>query len=247
MHDGLWCSVSDRWMGLLCEDLARKEKISKIEQDDYAFLSYQKAAKAQMQNWFQEEIISVRMLGDKKCDSDETIRRNISRDVFDTFESAFEHKGTVTAANSAAPCDGAAGCLLGSQKALERYSFQPLATIIACSSFAGSPKEVFSLQEQAIKVCLDKAGLSLAQIDLFEMSEAFATQMVFTQRQLNISDKKLNICGGDIALGHPLGAAGVRSLVTLVHLLKRKHKRYGLVCACLGGGGVLAAIIRRDK
>lgn len=246
MHDGLWCSVVDRWMGLICEDLARKENISKKEQDDYAFESYQKAAAAQKRGDFSDEIISFKMVGAAIYDVDETIRQNIKRVVFDTFESAFEHKGTITAANSAAPCDGAAGVLLSSQNAVDIYSFKPLAKIISCISIGGSARDVFRLVIPAIQACLKKAQVSLSQIDLIEISEAFAAQMLLVQRDLKLPDDRLNIYGGDIALGHPLGAAGIRSLVTIAHALKRKRKRYGLVCACLGGGGAIAVIIERE-
>jgi acetyl-CoA C-acetyltransferase len=245
MHDGLWCSISDRWMGLLCEDLARKERISKKEQDDYAFESYQKAALAQEQGNFHEEIIPLKMGGGKVLGEDETIRKKIKREVFDTFESAFEHKGTVTAGNSSAPCDGAAGILTASKEAADLYALRPLAEIVAYISVAGPARDVFRLIDKAVHRCLERAQLTLAQIDLFEISEAFAAQMVLMQRGGQISDRKLNIWGGDVALGHPLGAAGIRGLVTLIHALKKKNKHYGLACACLGGGGAIAVIVKR--
>jgi len=245
MHDGLWCSVTDRWMGLLCEDMARKESISKKEQDDYAFQSYQKAAQAAKDGIFSDEIIPLRLGGGKICREDETIRHGITREIFDTFESAFEVRGSITAANSAAPCDGAAGLLLASGPVVQRMSLQPLARIVAGVSVAGKAKDVFRLGRKAVTECLRKSGLSSSEIDLFEINEAFAAQMVLMQRDMRLPEHKVNIFGGDIAMGHPLGVAGVRCLVTLVHALKRKKKRYGLVCACLGGGGALATLVER--
>lgn len=245
MHDGLWCSVTSRWMGLLCEDLARQEGISKDEQDDYAYGSYQKASTAQAEGKFFDEIVALKMIGSGVHDNDETIRHNIKREIFNTFESAFEHKGTITAANSAALCDGAVGVLLASRRAFEACAFKPLAKIIAYDSMAGSARDVFALTEKSIRACIQKADLSLSDIDLFEVSEAFAAQMVLLQRKVNIPEQKLNIYGGDIALGHPLGAAGVRCLVTLTHALRRKKKKYGLACACLGGGGAISVLIER--
>lgn len=243
MHDGLWCSVANRWMGDLCEDLARREGISRKEQDDYAFSSYQKASAAQGRHEFDQEIVPVSVPTGKKCVKDETIRHNVTRAIFDSFESAFGYNGTITAANTAALCDGAAGCLLASQVAVDRYSFKPLAKVVGYVSVAGAAEDVFALTDQAVHSCLQKTQLSMSQIDLFEISEAFSAQMVLVRRRLVFEEEKLNVSGGDVALGHPLGAAGARILTTLVHSLKRKKKHYGLACACLGGGGALAVII----
>jgi acetyl-CoA acetyltransferase family protein len=247
MHDGLLCSVTDRWMGALCEDMARKEHIFKKEQDDYAFGSYHKAVRAYEQDAFVAETIPLKLTANKVFCRDETLRLNVKREVFDTFQSAFEYKGTITAGNSAAPCDGAAGVLLASLQAVQMNKLQPLARILGCVSIAGHPRDIFQLAPQAVKACAQKAGLSLKEIDLFEISEAFAAQMVFTQRAMPVLEGKLNVFGGDIALGHPLGAAGIRGMVTLVHALKQKKKRYGIICVCLGGGGSLAVCIENEQ
>lgn len=247
MHDGLLCSITDRWMGALCEDMARKEHIFKKEQDDYAFGSYQKAVHAHEEDAFVAETIPLKLTANKVFSTDETLRLNVKREVFDTFQSAFEYKGTITAGNSAAPCDGAAGVLLASLQAVQMNKLQPLARILGSVSVAGHPRDVFQLAPQAVKACAQKAGLSLKEIDLFEISEAFAAQMIFTQRALPVLEGKLNVFGGDIALGHPLGAAGIRGMVTLVHALKQKKKRHGIVCVCLGGGGSLAVCIENEQ
>ena len=131
------------------------------------------------------------------------------------------------------------------QQVVQRKALQPLARIVACVSVAGKAQDIFQLGNEAVAQCLLKAGLSSSDIDLFEISEAFAAQMVLMQKDMRIPEHKLNIFGGDIAMGHPLGAAGVRCLVTLVHALKNKRKRHGLACACLGGGGALAIIVER--
>ena len=247
MHDGLLCSITGRWMGALCEDMARREKITKKEQDDYAFGSYQKLETAYEVAALQEEIIPLKLTGDKIFLKDETFRKGVKRDVFDSFQSAFEYQGTITAGNSSAPCDGAAGMLLASSGAVQRYAFKPLARIAACVSMAANPKNVFELAPDAINACARKAGLPLQQIDLFEISEAFAAQMVFLQRKLPFLERKMNVFGGDIALGHPLGAAGIRGAVTLVHAMRQRRKRYGLACVCLGGGGALAMCLENQE
>jgi len=243
MHDGLFCSISNRWMGALCEDMARQEQISKKEQDDYAFVSYQKAARAHEQKAFEEEIVPLKVTANKIFSQDETLRMNVKREVFDSFQSAFEHNGTITAGNSSAPCDGAAGVLLASAGAVREQAFHPKAKILSCVSVAGHPRDVFRLAPEAIKACAQKADLSPKEIDLFDVSEAFSAQMVFALRRMPFLEGRMNICGGDIALGHPLGAAGMRCLVTLVHAMMHEKKRYGIACACLGGGGAMAVCV----
>lgn len=247
MHDGLWCSVSQRRMGSLCEDLVRRRGLLRKDQDDYAFRSYVRARTAQNEGWFAREIAALPMPGGKQCAEDETIRQNVSREVFDSFQGAFEPGGTVTAGNSAAPCDGAAALVLASETARRKYHLKPLARMLGSDSFAGSPQDVFGLQAEAIKIGLQKTGLALSQIDLFEIGEPFAAPVLWARQQLGIPDEKLNISGGDIVLGHPLGAAGTRALVTLLHGLERRNGRYGLVSVCLGGGGVETIIVEREK
>ncbi|MEW5895359.1 MAG: thiolase family protein [Candidatus Omnitrophota bacterium] len=243
MHDGLWCSISERWMGLLCEDMARKEKISRKDQDDYAFAGYQRAVEAQKKGFFADEIIPVTLAENKFLHEDETIRKNIKREIFDSFESAFELKGTITAGNSSAPCDGACGLVLAGENLVRENQLHPLARVVGYASIAGSARDVFYLAGHAVKEAVKKAGISLQNVGLFEASEAFAAQMIFIRKELGVSEHKFNIYGGDLVLGHPLGVAGGRVLVTLIHSLKRRKERYGVACVCYGGGGAIAAVL----
>jgi len=247
MHDGLWCSVAQRRMGALCEDMVRDKGLTRRDQDDYAFRSYRRAIAARDEGWFQREIVPLRMPGGKTNEDDETIRRNVSREIFDSFQGAFEINGTITAGNSAAPCDGAAAVLLVSEEMRRRHLLKPLAGIVSCDSFAGAPQKVFGLQAAAIAACLHKTGLTASQIDLFEIGEPFAAPAVWVKQEMGIPDEKFNISGGDIVLGHPLGASGTRALVTLLYGLERCNGRYGLVSVCLGGGIVETIVVEREK
>ncbi|HSV43539.1 MAG TPA: thiolase family protein, partial [Candidatus Bathyarchaeia archaeon] len=245
MNDGLMCSVTDRSMGVLCEGLAQQEKISRKEQDDYAFESYCRAVRAQEAGFFKEEILAVGLSGKEKMITDETIRKNIERSSFDRFSGAFEKKGTITAANSASPCDGAAMVLACSPDVVERFKVKPVARMVEHVSIAGDPAATFTLAGAAVEALLKKANRRIGEIDIFEISEAFAAQMIFTQRSLQVPFSKINPHGGDIALGHPLGAAGARGLVSLIHTLRREEKKRGVACACLGGGGAVAILVER--
>ncbi len=245
MNDGLMCSVTDRSMGVLCEGIAKQAKISRQEQDDYAFESYCRASRAQAAGLFEEEILAISLPGKKTVVADETIRKNIARSGFDRFAGAFEKKGTITAANSASPCDGAAMVIACSPEAMKRFGARPMARIVEYVSIAGDPAAAFTLAGAAVEALLKKAKRCIEDIDIFEISEAFAAQMVFTQRALQISSIQINPHGGDIALGHPLGAAGARVLVTLIHTLRREQKQLGVACACLGGGGAVAILVER--
>ncbi len=247
IHDGLWCSVTDKHMGLLCEEMAHRHGISRQEQDDYAFESYQKAINAQAQGCFSAEILPLLLPSGKRIVVDETVRKNIDRSIFNQFPAAFKKGGTVTAGNSSVPCDGAAAVLLASEDALKKHRWKPLAKILNYSVIAGDPQDVFALGVEAVEKCLKRCGLKIGQVDLLELSEAFAAQVVLTQRGLGLDWGKINICGGDVAIGHPLGAAGARILVTLVHALKRVDQKIGIACVCFGGGGAIALAVEHSK
>ncbi len=247
VHDGLWCSVTDKHMGLLCEEMAQKYGISRQEQDDYAFQSYQKAIQAQTQGCFEQEILPLLLPSGKRIVLDETVRKNVDRGMFNQFPPAFKKGGTVTAGNASVPCDGAGAVLLASEEALQAHRWKPLARIVGYSVIAGDPQDVFTLGVGAVRECLKRCQLKIGQLDLFELSEAFAAQVVLTQRELGVDWAKMNVCGGDVALGHPLGAAGTRILVTLTHALKRLDQKTGIACVCFGGGGAIALAVERDQ
>ncbi len=246
VHDGLWCSLTDKHMGLLCEGLVHEHQITRIEQDDYAFVSYQRALAAQVAKRFEAEIVPIQTPSGKRVVVDETIRRNIQRAVFNQFPPAFMKKtGTVTAGNSSVPCDGAAAVVLASAAEARRRGWRPLAKVLGHAVIAGNPHEVFALAADAVEQCLERCGLSVADVDLVELSEAFAAQAVLLQRRLGFPLERMNIYGGDLALGHPLGAAGARVVVTLTHALHSASKKVGVCVVCLGGGGALAMALER--
>ena len=260
--DGLWCHLTDRPMGYLAESLAQKYKISRRTQDEYARHSHLKACQAQRKGKFLKEIapiaidpstrpsgsLRVSPLGEtprglKYFEKDERPRWNINREKLSAMPAAFKRDGTVTAGNSSAPCDGAAGAALASRDFIQQHQLRSSARILGWASMAVEPRKVFTAGVPAIQECLKKSGLSMKEIDLFDISEAFAVQAILTQRETGIPEEKMNVWGGDIALGHPLGAAGMRNLATLIHALKDRKKNKGIVCVCLGGGGAIALAV----
>jgi len=242
--DGLYCFMTQKNMGQLVEDLALKHHISREDQDIFSLKSHQKACHAQEEHFFDEEIIAVETQ-EKKVVKDDRPRENISLEMLSKLSPAFKAGGSLTAGNSCAPCDAAAGILLSSERYIKKYLLKPKARIIDYVSVAVSPADTFEAGSVAVKEVLKKAKISLADIDLFEICESFAAQAILVQRQLKIPSEKMNIYGGDVALGHPLGAAGLRILVTLINALKREKKRLGLACVSFGSGGAIAVIIEK--
>ncbi len=245
LYDGLTCQLTDKRMGDLSEQLAKKHRVSREEQDQYSLQSHRKACLAQSQGVFSNEIIAIPVTSKRIVKKDDRPRRNINLESFKDLKPVFKKKGCVTAGNTSVPCDGAAAVLLASQKAVGKYKLKPLGKILGYSSIGVDPKLTFEAEATAIKACLKKCRLLLKDIDLFEVSEAFAAQAIFIRRKIKIPEGKLNVFGGDLAFGHPLGAAGTRLLVTLLHGLKTKGLKKGLVCISYGGGGAMAIIIER--
>lgn len=246
IQDGLWCNMSEQHMGQLAENLAKKYNISKTEQDEFSYKSHLKAVTAQEQNKFQNEIVSVTKEDGTIVDKDDRPRKNISMERMGNLPSAFEEEGTVTAGNASAPADGAAVLLLASAEAIKKYGLpKPKAKILGYASIALEPERCFEGAVIAVNESLKACGLTLDKIDLFEIGESFASQVVWTKDQLKIPEEKLNIYGGDIALGHPLGSTGARLLVTLLHALENENKKMGLVSLCFGSGGALSMVIER--
>ncbi len=241
-HDGLSCRITGRRMGDLVEEIARKFKISREEQDDFAFESHRRACLAQRNNDFKNEVVAVKA-PHKRVVKDEHPRQNLDRAWLERLPPVFWTSGTVTAGNSSLSCDGAAAVLLASPEAARQCRLKPLARIAGYVSVAIDPQRSFEAMPEAVEVCLHKCGFQLKDIDLFELSEAFAAQIILTQKKLHIPPERVNIFGGDIALGHPLGAAGSRVLVTLVHALRGQKKKRGLACVSYGGGGAIAMIV----
>ncbi len=243
IHDGLFCQLTRMHMGQLAEYLSRKFDISRSVQDKFALDSHRKACAAQQAGKFRDEIVPVNILPYQAFDRDERPRRNIDVLKLGDLPAAFQKNGTVTAGNSSPPSDGACNLIIASNDFVKKYRITPKAKILGYSSIAVPPQEVFTAGVTAVKVCLKKCGLRFKDIDLFEIGEAFATQVIYTRDHLKIPDNQMNVWGGDIALGHPLGAAGGRILVTLIHALRDAKKNIGLACVCLGGGGALAIVV----
>jgi acetyl-CoA C-acetyltransferase len=250
LSDGLISSESGRSMGQIAEQLAQRLPISRAEQDAFAVESHRRAVSAIESGAFDDETVPVTV---GKMDATREIRRDDGPRADTTLEAlaklpaSFEADGTVTAGNSSMISDGAAAVVIGSQSAVERNSLKPLARIVACTAIGVEPDELFTAPVDAIREVVAKAGLSLDDVDLLELNEAFAVQMLACLRALEFPWEKVNVQGGAIALGHPIGASGARVLVTLVHALSRRKLRFGVAALCLGGGNAVAMLVERVK
>jgi acetyl-CoA C-acetyltransferase len=249
LHDGLWCPFENCAMGDSADYIAVKCGISRAEQDRFAAQSHQRAAAAWASGAFTEEVVPVQFAASKKpippLERDEGIRPDTTADSLAKLRPAFQPEGTVTAGNASQLSDGAAAVVVASGRFVEQTGAQPLARIVAYAMSGVNPKDIFLAPVPAIQAACEKAKLALADIDLFELNEAFAAQMLACRQELQLDEAKVNVHGGAVALGHPIGASGARILVTLVYALKRHHKRYGLASLCLGGGNAVALIVER--
>jgi acetyl-CoA C-acetyltransferase len=244
IRDGLWCPFENCAMGDSAEYIAAKCGVSRAEQDRFSAASHQKAAAAWERGDFADEIVPV-VLPKKTVSRDEGIRADSTAEGLAKLRPAFKPDGTVTAGNASQLSDGAAACVVASRAAMEKLGAAPLARIVSYAVSGVSPKDIFIAPVSAMQAAVAKAGLTLADIDLFELNEAFAAQMLACGKGLNWDEAKVNVNGGGIALGHPIGASGTRVLVTLVHALRKRGLRYGLASLCLGGGNAVAMVIER--
>ena len=244
--DGLWDAYHDKHMGSCAEMLVEKNNISRVEQDQFAEQSYTKAHTAIKSGWFSDEIVSVSVPQRKGVpiivDQDEEPQR-INFEKMKVLRPAFEKSGTITAANASKINDGAAAVLITSSEFAHSNQLKSQAKMIAQASFAHEPDWFTTAPIKAISKVLSIAGLNEKDIDLWEINEAFAPVAMAAIDEYNIDGDKVNICGGAIALGHPIGASGARILVTLLHSLKRVGGRFGLATLCIGGGEASALII----
>lgn len=250
LHDGLTCPIEHCHMGSLAEQTAREVGISREDQDLYACESQSRAATAAEAGFFREEIVPVEIRGRSETriiDRDQGPRPGTNPGKLGTLRPAFEKDGTVTAGNSSQISDGAAAVVVASQNFVTKNGGTPIARIVSCATAGVAPRDVFVAPVPAIRAVLARAGLGPSDIDLFEINEAFAAQTLACMRLLELPPEKVNVHGGAIALGHPLGASGARVLVTLIHALKRHGLRRGLAALCLGGGNAVAMIIELDK
>lgn len=249
IHDGLWCAFEDVSMGVEADYIASTRGVSRADQDALAAESHRRAAAAIAAGQFQQEIVPVTVPGRKGetiVDRDEGPRPDTTTEKLAALKPAFGSQGTVTAGNSSQLSDGGAAVVVVDE-ALARESDSPLKARIVASATSGvAPKEIFFAPVTAIQQALAKARLSLADIDLIELNEAFAAQCLACVRPLELDPAKVNVHGGAIALGHPIGASGARILVTLLHALAARGLRRGLASLCLGGGNAVAMIVERE-
>ena len=246
--DGLWDAYHNKHMGSCAEMLAEKNNLSRGEQDQFAEQSYTKAHTAIKSGWFSDEIVSVSVPQRKGgliiVDQDEEPQR-INFEKMKVLRPAFEKSGTITAANASKINDGAAAVLITSSEFAHSNQLKSQAKMIAQASFAHEPDWFTTAPIKAISKVLSIAGLNEKDIDLWEINEAFAPVAMAAIDEYKIDGDKVNICGGAIALGHPIGASGARILVTLLHSLQRVGGRFGLATLCIGGGEASALIIER--
>ncbi len=239
-------------MGATAENLVEKYKIPREEQDQFAVESHHKAARAQTSGWFDEEIVPVELPAKGKqpaarFEKDETIRGDTSLEQMARLKPVFRKDGTVTAANACGMSDGATALVLTSRDHAKALGAKPLFSLVAYSSVAVEPATMGEGPGIAIPACLKRAGMTLQQMDLIEVNEAFAVQVLANERVLQWDRAKLNVHGGAIALGHPTGISGARIVVTLYHALQRTGGELGIAAICGGGGVSMAMIIRRER
>lgn len=248
--DGLWCAFENRHMGNHAEFTAKLCDILRSDQDRFAEESQQRAVRAIASGAFADEIVPVPVTTKGKevlVSTDEGPRPETTLDVLGNLKPAFQPDGTVTAGNSSMLSDGAAAVVVADENTAERSPAPWKARILACHTSGIEPQKLFLAPIDAIREVVKKAGLGLEQIDLFEINEAFAAQMLACMNALHLDPARVNIHGGAIALGHPIGASGARILVTLLSALKQRDKRYGVASLCLGGGNAVAIAIERVK
>ena len=239
-------------MGETAENLYDKYKISREEQDEFAIESHLKASAAQKNGWFDEEIVPIEIPATKRTpavtfNKDETIRHEIDREKMAKIKPAFRKDGTVTAGNACGLSDGATALVITHRKKAEELGVKPLFSILSYSQVAVGPSTMGEGPALSIPSALEKAGMKLDDMDLIEVNEAFAIQVLANERVLKWDRKKLNVHGGAIALGHPTGISGARIIVTLYYALKRLNKEYGVAGICGGGGVTMATVIKREK
>jgi len=258
VHDGLWCSVEGCHMGTHAERVAISNAVSREDQDAFAFESHRRAVEAIDAGRFADEMAPVTLRskgGETVVDTDESPRRDSSTEALARLKPVFDLPGgedrgdatggTVTAGNAPGITDGAAATIVASERAVETMNLKPLARIVGYAQAEVAPKWLFLAPIQGVRRLLEKTGLTIEDFDLIEINEAFAAQTLADGRELGFDWSKVNVNGGAIALGHPIGASGARIVATLLHELRRRGGRYGLATLCLGGGGSVAAAFER--
>jgi len=246
--DGLWDAYNNYHMGTTAENVAKKYEISRREQDEFAAASQQKAEAAQKAGRFKAEIAPIEIVSRKGTtlfDTDEFIRAGTTAEALGELKPAFSKDGTVTAGNASGLNDGAAAVMMMSAHKARELGLKPLAWVRAYASAGVDPKIMGMGPVPASQLCLRKAGWTHQDLDLMEINEAFAAQAIAVNRQMGWDTAKINVNGGAIAIGHPIGASGCRILVTLLHEMIRRDAKKGLASLCIGGGMGVALAIER--
>ena len=250
IHDGLWCSFEQCHMGMTAEHVAEKYGVCREAQDAYAAASQQKAAKAAAGGFFRDEIVALQIPQKKgpalQINHDETIRADSTADVLKTLKPAFKKDGTVTAGNAPGVNDGASALVVMSDARAASLKLTPMARIVGQATSGLAPKLVLMTPIQSVRTLLKKVNWKIEDVDLFEINEAFAAQMVAVIKELGVDPARVNVHGGAIALGHPIGASGARVLTTLLYAMKRRDARRGVATLCLGGGNGVALAVERE-
>jgi len=259
VHDGLWCAIEDCHMGTHAERVAIKDHVSRADQDAFALASHQKAIAAIDAGRFDAEMAPVTIRDAKGRETvvsvDEGPRRDSTAEALARLKPVFDlpdgedrgdaTQGTVTAGNAPGITDGAAATVVASERAVERLGLQPLARIVGYAQAEVAPKWLFLAPVEGVRRLLDRIEMPIEAFDLIEINEAFAAQTLADGRELGFDWDKVNVNGGAIALGHPIGASGARIVATLLHELARRQGQYGLATLCLGGGGSVAMAVER--
>jgi acetyl-CoA C-acetyltransferase len=249
IHDGLWCALDDWHMGNTGELVADKYGITREEQDEYAYNSHRKALAAIEAGRFDDEIVPVQIPQRKGepilFNRDETVRADTSVEALAKLRPAFKEGGTVTAGNAPGTNDGAAAVVVTSPERAAALGREPYGRIAAQATSGTQPNMVMMAPVDAVRKVLAKAGWQRGDVDLVELNEAFSVQAIAVARELELDLERVNVNGGAVALGHPIGASGARVLVTLLHEMRRRSARRGIAALCLGGGNAVAMAIER--
>jgi acetyl-CoA C-acetyltransferase len=249
VHDGLWCPFEAQHMGSSAEWIARTYEVSRAEQDEWALESHHRATSAQEAGSFDQEITPVEAKAGKSSQTfarDETPRADSSLEALARLRPVFDPQGTVTAGNASPISDGAAALVIASTAYAHAHGLHPLARITGYAQAAVDPLAIFSAPIYAIRKLAERMDRAVADFDLYEINEAFAAQTVSNVRELGLDPDWVNVNGGAIALGHPIGASGARVLVTLIHALRQRGLHSGIASLCLGGGEAVALAIQID-
>src|SRR6266481_1665452 len=251
VHDGLWDIYNDYHMGVTGENVAEKYGITREEQDEFAVNSHRKAVSAMKECRFKSQIVPVEIPAKKKGEApvlfekDESPREDTTIETLRSLKPAFKKDGTVTAGNAPGVNDGAAAVVVTSARRAKELAAQPIVRIVAQATSGVEPKWVMMAPVDAVKKIWEKTGWKNDDVDLYELNEAFSVQALGVMRELGLDPNKVNVNGGAVAIGHPIGASGARVLVTLIYEMTRRNVRRGIAALCLGGGNAVAMAVER--